>query len=118
MTVKHLYRSIGVELTEFPDPGDGGNIPVFDSCHVHLVSGGAETRALAIPTFVGQKLQIEMLTDGGDITLTAAGTVNAAGNNTLTFDAALDYIVLEGAKLGGALLWRVILNENVALSTV
>ena len=100
------------------DPGDAGAIPVTRSGTCPLVTEGAETRTLAIPTFAGQLLNLGFKTDGGDCVVTAASGVNQTGNNTLTFADAGDEILLVAIENGAALAWRVVSNDGVALSTV
>lgn len=105
--------------TEVADPGSGAAIPVTKSACVAFTVAGTETNTLAIPTFVGQTL---VLVDGthtsGTRTVTSAQAVNQAGNNTLVFAQVADVIVLTAVKIGGALRWRVLSNDGVALSTV
>lgn len=71
-----------------------------------LTTTGAETRTIAIPTFVGQRLNIGFDTDGGDVVITVAQAVNQAGNTVLTGADAGDHVSLEaitvGARFGGA----------------
>lgn len=100
------------------DPGDAGAIPVVGTGYVPLVSGGAETRTLAAPDFVGQQLALNFHTDAGDVVVTCATTVNQTGNNTLTFADAGDQIVLMAGQSGATVVWRVQSNDGVALSTV
>ena len=101
------------------DPGNAGNIPVVYSGQIALVTGGAgETRALAIPTFIGQTLDLYFKTDGGgDCVITAASDVtNTAGENVLTFSDAGEHILLRAIEKGAALAWRVVCNDGVVLS--
>lgn len=101
------------------DPGDGQAIPVTASGSVAITTAGAETNTMAIPTFVGQ--QISLICDvyaAGDRVITVASAVNQTGNNTLTFGAAADMIVLTAMQVAGVLVWRVTANDGVALSTV
>jgi len=98
------------------DPGDAGAIPVTRSGSVGLVTAGAETRTLAIPTFEGQQLSVGLTTDGGDAVITAATGVNQTGNTSLTFADAGDHLKLEGVYLGVNLVWRVVANDGVALA--
>jgi len=98
------------------DPGDAGAIPVTRSGSVGLVTAGAETRTLAIPTFEGQQLSIGLTTDGGDAVVTAATGINQTGNTSLTFADAGDHLKLEGVYKGAALVWRVVANDGVALA--
>ena len=100
-----------------PDPGDTAAIPVTMSGTCPIVTGGAETRTLAAPTFAGQVIRLAMDYDGGDATVTCATTVNQSANNTMTFGEAGDAIVLHGVKVGSSLLWKTLGNDGVALST-
>lgn len=100
------------------DPGDGNDIVVTRSGSVSLVTAAAETRGLPIPTFVGQELNLGFTTDVDDCVITAASAVNQTGNNTLTFADAGDQMLLISIYLGAALVWRIVSNDGVALTTV
>lgn len=100
------------------DPGNAGAIPVTDSGSVQLVTAGAETRTLAVPTRVGQVIAISMKTDGGDCVVTAAAAINETGNNTMTFDNTGEVIVLVGIDEGANKRWRVLAVDGVGLTTV
>lgn len=100
------------------DPGNAGAIPVTVSGYCLLVTTGAQTRTLAIPSAYGQIIDLFFKTDGGDCVVTAAAGINQTGNNTLTFADAGDHIRLVGADTGGSKVWRVVCNDGVALSTV
>lgn len=100
------------------DPGASKAIPVDCSGTVSLVTAAAETRTLAAPTFVGQELVLNFKTDGGDCVVTCATTVNAAGNNTVTFSAAGASVHLRAVEVGTNLRWKAIFNEGGVLSTV
>ncbi len=100
------------------DPGDAGAIPVTHSGGCALVSAGAETRTIAAPTFRGQRIELWCDTYGGDIVITAAAAINVANNNTMTFGAVSEAIVLVAVTVGGTLVWQVSGNDNVGLTTV
>ena len=85
-----------VRPTIIPDPGNGGTFDVSRSGIIELTSGGAETRTLPDPTFRGQQLDIYMIADGGDITITAASPVNQTGHTTITASAIGGFIRLVG----------------------
>lgn len=98
------------------DPGNAGAIPVLVSGVVVLTSAGAETRTVAVPTFLGQTLDlIAGAAVVGNIVVTSAGPINQAGNTTMTFGATADYIRLVGITSGPGFDWRVIANDGVAL---
>lgn len=99
------------------DPGDGLAITVNKSGVCELVSGGAETRTLAIPTFAGQRLTIAMNTDGGDVVTTVAQTFDLIGHTTITHNAVGDTISLIGIYVSGALRWRVESNDGCLLGS-
>lgn len=101
------------------DSGNAGAIGVTKSGYCLLVTIGAETRTLAIPTAYGQEIDLFFKTDGGDCVVTVATPVNQAGNNTLTLADGGDHIRLAAGDDGaGAKEWRVVCNDGVALSTV
>ena len=97
-------------------PGNAGAIPVTRYGTVPIVTAGAETRTLAIPTFVNQRLVLYMKTDGGDCVVTVASAINQAGNNMITLNDAGDSIQMRGASTGAAVDWRVYYNNGASLS--
>lgn len=99
------------------DPGTGQAIPVTRSASIAITTAAAETNTLAIPTFIGQRLILICdVYAVGDRVITSAQPINQTGNTIMTFGAAGDFIVLEAAQVGGALRWRVVSNDGVALS--
>lgn len=100
------------------DPGNAGAIPVTASGSVQIVTAGAETRTLAVPTFVGQQLAISMKTDGGDCVITVAAAINQTGNNTITLNDAADFILLTAIQSGSNYRWKVTANDGASLTTV
>lgn len=104
-------------VSEITDPGASGAIPVTKSGHVLIVTAGAETRTLARPTFVGQRLQLIMKTDGGDCVITVTGNVNQTGNTTITLNDAGDCVTLIGSQSGSTKKWSVLANDGATLST-
>jgi hypothetical protein len=107
---------------DITDPGTAEAIPVTASGTVNftIAASATETNTIAIPTFAGQELALNAGTvgSGGTRVVTSAQAVNQTGNNTLTFAAAADFILLKAVKIGSALRWRVAVNDGVALSTV
>ena len=96
------------------DPGTGGTIYVTQDLQIcEMVSVGAnETRTLAAPTKPGIRFVLRMLTDGGDIVVTAAAGFNAALETTATFADAGDMLSLISVSLtattyrgSGTLTW-------------
>jgi predicted RecA/RadA family phage recombinase len=100
------------------DPGASGAIPVTRTGHVAIVTAGAETRTLARPSFMGQQLQLNMKTDGGDCVITVTGNVNQTGNNTITLNDAGDSVLLTAKRNGSNLAWSVVVNDGASLTTV
>jgi hypothetical protein len=107
-------------LESIKDPGDNGAIRVPHGGHLicYMTTGGADTRTMGAPRWPGQCATLNLNVDGGDAVVTISSTVNQTGNNTLTFADAGDHIKLEGVLKTGALQWRVVANDGVALSTV
>lgn len=106
-----------------PDPGNAGAIPNSRSGIVELVSVGAgETRTLAAPTAPFLILVLSFKTDGGDIVVTCATTLNVTANNTITFDTAGEMVTLISVPSGTAFRWRALAcapeADTASLSTV
>jgi hypothetical protein len=113
-----LLKDGSVRPGAIADPGDAGAIPVTSSGYCPLVTGGAETRTLAAPSFIGQELELYLKTDGGDCVVTCATGLNQTGNNTATFGDAGDLLLLRAVESGANIRWRVVANDTVALATV
>ena len=52
---------------------------------------------------------------GGDIAVTFAAAIQGA-NTVATFGDAGDFVRVVGAQVGGALVWRLVVNDGTALS--
>ncbi len=100
------------------DPGNGNAIPVTASGYVALVTGGAETRTLAAPTFVGQEIVLYMKTNGGNCTVTCTTTINETGNNTIIFANTGEAVRLFAVEEGATIRWRMAVADGAGLSTV
>lgn len=107
----------GASVDLIADPGNAGAIPVTRSGVCSLTTGAADTRTLAIPTFIGQRLGLVVDVDGGTVVITSAQAINQAGNTIITMADLNDFIELVGVKCaGGVLRWRVAANDGAALS--
>jgi hypothetical protein len=112
-------HALGVEPRNLGDPGSGGNILTHQAGFIKLVTGGAETRTMDDPQWLGQIIDLFFETDAGNCVITADSAINQTGNNTLTLADAGDHIRLAGSRDGaGDFEWRVVANDGVALSTV
>jgi len=100
------------------DPGDAGAIPVLRSGNVAITTAGAETRTLAVPATVGITLAISCDVYVGDAVITVASAFNQTGNNTITLNTAGDTVVLTSVQVGSAIVWRLVVNDGAALTTV
>lgn len=119
MSAHNLLQQMRDAEHVMADPGNGKGIyPDRDQCQVEFVSGASgETRSLPIPVRAGLTLTMVLRTDGGgNVVVTAASAINAAGNTIMTFADARDFIVLQAITLGSAIAWQVVSNEGVALS--
>jgi hypothetical protein len=77
------------------DPGNAGTIRVSQDLQIcEMVSAGAETRALAAPTKPGIRFVLRLMTDGGDIVVTAANGYNSLAETVATFADASDLLSL------------------------
>lgn len=108
----------GASAALIADPGASGAIPVTADGVCALTTAGAETRTLAIPSYVGQQLTLTLDTDGGDAVVTVASAINQTGNNTITLNDAGDTIHLVGSTVGGIRRWCTVSNDGCTLSTV
>jgi predicted RecA/RadA family phage recombinase len=113
-----VSTSVSPITSGIADPGAAGAIPVTSSGYVDLVTAGAETRTIAAPTFKGQSMLLSFKTKVGNCVVTVASTVNAAGNNTITFSAAGQAVKMIAKTSGANILWAVDMNDGAALSTV
>lgn len=115
--IKHGKKLQKAATTDtITDPGNAGAIPVTANGVCPMTSAGAETRTLAIPTFIGQELGLIADTFVGNIVITSAQPINQAGNTIMTFGVVNDMIILKAFTIAGALRWRVASNDGVALS--
>jgi hypothetical protein len=103
-------------VLQVADPGDAGAIPVTHSASVGLTTAGAETRTVAVPTFIGQKLNLYLDVDGGNCVITFASGINQIGNTIATGADAGDHLSLEAIEIGAAKAWRIVANDGWALS--
>ncbi len=111
--------ALAPRFLQIADPGTGVSIPI-PNCDFSVMftigSAGAETNALAIPKYVGQRCQLFVDTVGtGTRAVTVAAAINVGGNTIITFDAVRDFIELVGVTVAGALVWQ---NVNVATTAL
>lgn len=100
------------------DPGNAGTIRVSEDLQIcEMVSAAAETRTLANPTKPGVRFVLRLLTDGGDVTVSAANGLNVTGNTVATFADASDLLSLVSVTHTSGYRWEIEVNVGaVALS--
>lgn len=100
------------------DPGNAGTIRVTEDLQIcEMVSAAAETRTLANPTKAGVRFVLRMLTDGGDITVTAANGLNVTGNTSAVFADVGDLLSLVSVTHTTGYRWEIEVNTgSVSLS--
>ena len=109
-----IYPNIGG--VQIADPGNSTKaIPVTRSGVCAITTAGAETRTLAIPSFVGQRITLCLNVDGGDCVITVASAINQAGNTTITLNDIGDTVALVGILRSGVRAWRVLVNDGATL---
>ena len=115
--LQEIYPKAPVAIA---DPGDGEAIPVTRSGSVAITTGAdAETRTLAVPAVAGIELALTLDVDGGGAcVITVAAPFNQTGNNTITMDDAGETVLLKAVQVGGAKVWRLVVNDLAGLSTV
>jgi len=117
-TVEAVLAELGIVRPDniITDPGNAGAIVVTRSGTCALVTTGAQTRTLAIPTFINQMVTLYFQTDGGDCVVTVAQAINVAGNTAITLNDVNDSIQLVAVYNGTALRWRVAQNDGCTLA--
>ena len=114
--LQEIYARVA---TQIADPGNSVKaIPVTRDGVCAITTAGAETRTLAIPSFVGQQITLCLNVDGGDCVVTVASAINQTGNNTITFGDIGDTVALIGVLRSGVRAWRVLVNDGATLTTV
>jgi hypothetical protein len=111
-----LVKDGSVQAAAVADPGNGGAIVVTKSGVCAMTSAGAETRTVAIPTFIGQRLVLVCDTYVGNIVVTVAAAYNVSNHTILTFGAVSEACELVGVSVGGAKVWQIGWNDNVGTS--
>jgi hypothetical protein len=109
-----LYRGPKV----LADPGTGNSIVVDEDLQIcEMVSvGAAETRTLAAPSKAGIRFILRMLTDGGDIVVTAAAGLNVSLSTEATFADASDLLSMVSVSLTATTFRWQILEGNVGVT--
>lgn len=99
-----------------PDPGDGGTIRVSEDLQIcEMVSTTTETRTLAAPTKAGIRFVLRLMTDGGNVVVTAAEGLNVAGETEATFADASDLLSLISVSTSTGYRWE-IAEGNVSVT--
>ena len=98
------------------DPGDACAIPVTRTGVCPVTTTTAETRTLAIPSFIGQSITLTCDVYVGDAVVTVAAAINQATNTVITLGSAGVNICLHGTQIGGSLVWRVHCNDGATFS--
>lgn len=109
-----LYRA----PKQMADPGNTKTILVTEDLQIcEMVSAAAETRTLANPTKAGLRFVLRLLTDGGDVTVTAANGLNVTGNTSAVFADAGDLLSLVSVTHTTGYRWEIEVNNGaVSLS--
>jgi hypothetical protein len=90
--VHHILYKAPKRMT---DPGNGGAIRVDEDLQImEMVSTAAETRTLKAPTKPGIRFVLRLMTDGGDIVVTAENGFNVTGETVARFADASDLLQL------------------------
>lgn len=93
------------------DPGNAGIINVSEDLQIlEIVSAAAETRTLAAPTKQGIRFIVRLLTDGGDVVITASAGLNVTGNTQATLADASDMLELISVQTSSGFRWDILNN--------
>lgn len=110
MDPHNIHHKLYLVEHKMPDPGASGTIRVTEDLMIcEMVSAAAETRTLAAPTKSGIRFVLRLLTDGGDVVVTASGGFNNAGENKATFNDASDLLNLISVETAtaGTFRWQI-----------
>ena len=96
MQPQNIHHNLYQGPKMLADPGNGNTIRAIGDLSIcELVSTEAdETRTLANPTKAGIRLTMRMLTDGGDVIVTASNGLTVSLNTYVVFDDAGDFLSL------------------------
>lgn len=106
------------DYTQAPDRGgstpSAAIYPDRQFSVVRLSSAGAETRTVSAPRKSGLIFTLDMIVDGGDITVTVTGGYDEAGSTTLTFSAIGQFATLISMEeAAGTYVWRLLAYDGV-----
>ena len=86
MDPHNIHHNLYNAPKSMADPGNGGAIRVTEDLQIlEMVSTGAETRTLKAPTKPGIRFVLRLMTDGGDILVTAENGFNVEGDTVARF---------------------------------
>lgn len=94
-TQHRLHHVLYNAKTRMTDPGNAGEIRVTEDLQImEMVSVAAETRTLKAPTKSGLRFVLRLMTDGGDVLVTAENGFNSDGDTVARFADASDLLSL------------------------
>lgn len=95
MDPHRIHRDLYESDHTLTDPGNGGEIRVTQDLMIcEMVSTASETRSLKAPTKPGIRFVLRLMTDGGDVVVTAENGFNVAGETDARFSDASDLLSL------------------------
>ena len=111
-TLKDLFKAFttGIGPGILQDPGNAGTITVEHYGQVcEMTSTGVETRTKSRPDRPGIPFYLRLYTDGGDVTVTFTGGINAEGDTSAVFADAGDFMQLVSVQASATTYrWQVI----------
>ncbi len=108
MGLSFFPRPPTVGVVDLADPGNGGTITATaqDSI-VRLIGGAGETRTIADPTILGQRLTLYSEVVAPTVTVTATSAIDASSNDLVRFTAPGQTVwFVAVSKIGGGLRWQ------------
>ncbi len=117
MSVHNILQEMALADYTYPDPGAAGVITVDRQLMVvPVVTTTATAITLAKPARAGQICAVVLDTDGGDLTLTVTGGYNQAGDTSIVFGDAGDFVVFHAMSIGSAFYWRILKHEGTNIT--
>ena len=101
------------------DPGASGTIRATQDLQLcEMVSATTESRTLANPTKAGIRFVLRLKTDGGTVTVTAAGGLNSSLETQATFADQDDFLSLLSVTTATGFRWETLEgNTGVVISS-
>lgn len=107
-------KPASVGVVDLADPGNGGTITATaQDTIVRLSSSAVETRTIADPATLGQRLTLFSEAIAGNVVVLASSVIDASSNNIVRFTSSNQTVwFMAVPKLGGGLRWQYMSSDS------